>query len=355
MTIPRLPRSRRSQSRWRVMALVLVACSAFAACGSQEGSDTSSPSTAPDGDFPVTIEHKYGNTEITQAPERVVTVGLSDHDYVLALGVEPVGVTEWYGEYPSATWPWAQDELGDATPEVVGDAAELNYEQIAALRPDVIIGLYSGLTEDQYETLARIAPTVAQDGRFVDYGMPWEEMSLTIGRILGQEEQAKELISEIKTRLDEEAEQHPEFAGTSAVVAYPGTDGKIGIYSPQDPRSRFLTELGFTIPNEIAELTGDSFYAEISPEQIQLLDHDVLVWYAGGGLGPDLRTDLANNQLYQELGVVKRGGDLIMDELPGDALSWSTVLSLPFAIDRLVPQLAAVADDDPATKPTPTS
>lgn len=337
------------------MALLLVGCGAVAACGTQGSSDTSSPSTASTGDFPVTIEHKYGQTEISRVPARVVTVGLSDHDYVLALGVKPVGVAEWYGEYPSATWPWAQDELGDAKPEVIGDASALNFEKIAAARPDVIIGLYSGLTEEQYKTLSQIAPTVAQDGSFVDYGMPWEDMSLTIGRILGQEERAKELISQIKTRLSEAAKQHPEFAGTSAVVAYPSTEGKYGIYSPQDPRSRFLTALGFTIPDEIAKLTGDQFYAEISVEQIQLLDRDVLVWYAGGGLGPNLQADLANNQLYQQLGVTKRGGDLIMDELPGDALSWTSLLSLPFATDRLVPQLAAVADGDPATRPIPTS
>ena len=332
-----------------------MACTVVAACGTQEGSDTSSPPTVREANFPVTIDHKYGQTEITQAPERVLTVGLSDHDYVLALGVKPVGVAEWYGEYPSATWPWAQDELGDAEPEVIGDAAELNYEKVAAARPDVIIGLYSGLTEEQYETLSRIAPTVAQDGRFVDYGMPWEEMSFTIGRILGQEDRAKQLVTQIETRLAEAAGQHPEFAGMSAVVAYPSTEGKYGIYSPEDSRSRFLTALGFTIPAEIAQLTGDEFYAEISAEQIRLLDHNVLVWYAGGGLGPDLRADLASNQLYQELGVTKRGGDLVMDELSGDALSWTSLLSLPLAIDRLVPQLAAVADGDPTTQPIPIS
>ncbi|MDQ3508557.1 MAG: twin-arginine translocation signal domain-containing protein [Actinomycetota bacterium] len=52
-----------------------------------------------------TVEHKYGSTEIEGEPERIVTVGLTDHDAVLALGVVPVGVVEWYGEYPSATWP----------------------------------------------------------------------------------------------------------------------------------------------------------------------------------------------------------------------------------------------------------
>src|SRR5262245_31240141 len=37
--------------------------------------------------FPVTIEHKYGSTEITQRPERIVTVGLTDHDALLALRI----------------------------------------------------------------------------------------------------------------------------------------------------------------------------------------------------------------------------------------------------------------------------
>ena len=66
----------------------------------------------------MTIEHAFGTTEVPSAPERIVTVGLTEQDSVLALGMTPVGVTEWYGEQPYATWPWAQDELGDAEPEV---------------------------------------------------------------------------------------------------------------------------------------------------------------------------------------------------------------------------------------------
>ena len=42
---------------------------------------------------------------------------------------------------------------------------------------------------------------------------------------------------------------------------------------------------------------------------------------------------------------------LVDPELSG-ALTFSTVLSIPFAIDGLVPQIAAAVDGDPATTPT---
>ncbi len=143
-----------------------------------------------------TVEHKHGSTEVPAVPERVVTVGLSDHDYVLALGFEPVGVTDWYGGYPHATWPWAQDELGDATPEVMPrNNDEFDFEKIAALEPDLIVGMYSGMTQDDYETLSEIAPTVAQSGEYPDYGMPWQATTRMAGRALGRRERAERSTS----------------------------------------------------------------------------------------------------------------------------------------------------------------
>ncbi len=70
---------------------------------------------APAGDgFPVTIEHKYGSTEIGAQPQRVVTIGFTDHDVVLARGVGPVGVgtdDDGYSkDQPFGIWPWAQPQ-----------------------------------------------------------------------------------------------------------------------------------------------------------------------------------------------------------------------------------------------------
>jgi len=84
--------------------------------------DTAEPSAETIADaaaFPVTIPHKFGSTTIEAEPERVVSIGYNEHDFLLALGVIPVALRDWYGEQPNSVWPWAQDELGDATPEVL--------------------------------------------------------------------------------------------------------------------------------------------------------------------------------------------------------------------------------------------
>ena len=229
-----------------------------------------------------TVEHKYGSTEISGTPERVVTVGYTDQDPALALGIVPVAVREWFGERPSATWPWAQDELGDAEPEVL-PAGALNFEQISGLDPDLIIGVSSGMTEEEYETLSEIAPTIVQSNEYVDFGVPWQEQTRVVGRALGRQQQADELVSEVEAQFAEAREAHPEFEGASGVVVGLTSEDESytpSPYGPQDSRSRFLTSLGFKIPDRIAELAGDSFFAELSRERLGLIDTDLLVWVA---------------------------------------------------------------------------
>ena len=268
------------------ITLALLCATTVAACGddgANEGGGATATSAADASTFPRTIEHKYGTTTIDAAPERIVTVGLTDHDAVLALGIVPVGVTEWFGGHPSATWPWAQDELaalGGTPPEVVGEAGTINYERIAALRPDVILALYAGLTEDDYATLAQIAPTVAQPAGYVDYGIPWDELTRTVGSVVGREQQAGALIAEIEDDFAAARAEHPEFTGATAVVASP-YEGTVSVYAPQDARGRFMAALGFEQPAEIAELAGDAFSADLSLERLDLIDVDALVWIIG--------------------------------------------------------------------------
>jgi iron complex transport system substrate-binding protein len=318
-----------------------------AGCGSGEGAGRDETTSSESR----TIEHKYGNTKISAVPERVATVGYSDHDPVLALGVTPVAVREWFGG--QAIWPWAQDELGDAEPEVL-PVQELNFEQIASLEPDLMLGVYSGLTREEYETLSEIAPTVAQPKEYVDYGVPWQDQTRIIGRALGQEERAEELVAGVEGRFAEAREEHPEFEEATGVVAYSFTAGEYGAYGPQDPRARFLTSLGFELPPKIVDLAGDEFFVTISEERLDLLDADVLVWIVNS---PAERKTIEENPLYPKLDVVSEGGDLFLEanEPLAGALSFSTVLSLPFALDGLVPMLAAAVDGDPETEATSAS
>lgn len=289
------------------------------------------------------IEHKYGATEIPDAPERVVTVGLTDQDPALALGVTPVGTTEWFGERRGAIFPWARDHVDGETPEVVGVSEEINFESVAALEPDLILGLYSGVSRDQYETLSEIAPTVAQPEQYADYGVPWQEQTRIIGRALGRVERAEELIAQVEGRFEQARENNPRFEGASGVVAT-FEPGYYYVYGPQDSRGRLLSSLGFEVPGEVAELAGDDFGAEISRERLDVADADALVWLVNSEEdGEELRRD----DIYRQLEAAREERDLfVVNGGPlYDAFSFSSVLSLPFLLDEIVPDLAAAVDE----------
>src|SRR6218665_1058296 len=93
--------------------------------------------------FPVTVEHIYGTTTIPAEPLRVVSVGMHEQDFLYALGIAPVGVKEWWGDHPYATWPWAEEArlAVGAEPEVM-DTEGVNLEWVLAQDPDLIIAIY---------------------------------------------------------------------------------------------------------------------------------------------------------------------------------------------------------------------
>lgn len=356
--------------RPRLLLLLTVLALAAAACGggSAETTAPASPeptapttptaatttpaasATSPDmateaAAFPVTIGHKFGETVIEDAPERVVSVGFNDHDTLLALGVTPVGVREWYGDYPYATWPWAQDELGDATPEVL-PAAEINFEAVAALDPDLIVGIFSGMTADDYDLLAQIAPTVAQPEEFNDFGTPWRDVTRIYGQAVGATDRAEQVITDLDDRLAEVRQNHPLFTESTGVVAF-FADGDLGAYASQDLRSRLLTDMGFTIPDAIDEAAGEGgFFAEVSPERADLIDTDVILWVTAT---PAELEALEELPVRRTLDAYQEGREVLLSFELNGAMSFSSPLSIPFFLDGTVPLLEQAVDGDPET------
>jgi iron complex transport system substrate-binding protein len=333
--------------RFNVFPLLLLAV-LVAACGGASAPQPTAtavpPTAAPAAEsdaFPVTIEHKYGSTTIEQLPERIVLVGLNEQDATLALGVVPVATSEWYGERPGAIFEWAQDEFAQIGGElpVVLDSTQINFEQIASLNPDVIVGLYSGLTQDEYTLLSEIAPTVAQPGEYVDWGIPWQEVTLTMGRILGETEQAEALVQGVEDQFAAVRARYPQFQEAEGVVATAyGYPTSYYVFSSQDIRGRLMTSLGFQQPAVIDELAGAEYGASISYERFDLIDVDLVIWV------DQMPDDLRNNPLYTALDVVKDGRVLYIDATDTlyDALNFATVLSLPYAIERLDPMLEQI-------------
>ena len=305
---------------------------------------TAAPTSIAPDTFPVTIEHKYGTTTIDAKPERIVVVDFAEHEGLLAIGAEPVAVRDWYGDQPYATWPWAQDELGDLTPEVI-PAEALNFEQIAALRPDVVLGISSGMTDADYATLSAIAPTIAQPGEYVDYGVPWD-VALTIdARAIGRSAEAAQVIAETKALFAAVREEHPEWAGLTAGVTYL-YESQPGGYSSQDPRARFLAELGLATPSVYDAVAGDQFWFTVSGEEVATLDADAIVWLGDGEAAIQAIRDLP---LRNTLTAFAEGREILADSLLAGAFSHASPLSYPYVIEHLVPELELALDGDPAT------
>lgn len=342
---------RRALRSLAAAATALALAAGLAACGggSDDAGTTSSASDAAADAFPVSVEHKYGTATITKEPKRIVVVGLVEQDALLSLGIVPVATTEWFGGHKGAIWPWAQDELGDQTPPtVLTNNDGLQLEKIAAQKPDLILGVYSGLTKEDYDKLSKFAPVVAQPKGGIDYGVSWQQLTTMVGTAVGRRADAEKVITAVEDTIATAKAAHPELAGKTGLMATMW-EGYY-VYGTQDPRGRFLADLGFTLPAGLDAVTGKEFGASISRERTDLLDVDAMVW-----LVSDTTVDAKKIQadpLYAKLGVTAEGRDLYLDDEAGlgGATSFISVLSLPYLIDELVPKLAAAADGDPGTK-----
>ena len=294
-------------------------------------------------DFPQTFEHRFGTTVVEARPERVVSLDYGGQDDLLALGVVPVGQRFWYGDYPLGTWPWAQEALGEASFAML--EGDLNVEQVAALDPDLILAQYSGITEEQYGLLSQIAPVIAAEARFDDYSTPWDVRIRTMARAVGRSEEAERQVGAIEARLAQVAADHPEWQGLTAAVVTYWNDGP-SAYTSEDPRAQILAQMGFVTPPAIDEAASDNtFYVAFSNEDVAAFDADVVVWLDDGGA----IQGAVDMPLRRTMRAHREGREAYADDLLSGAFSFSSLLSLPYALDRLVPQLEAAADGDPAT------
>lgn len=294
-----------------------------------------------DNPFPITIEHKFGTTTLTEAPQRIVAIGYTEQDFLFALGITPLAVRYWYGDAPNAIFPWAEEAANGAAPEVLNmPFGSLNYEAILALQPDLISAVTAGISAEEYETLSQIAPTIAQSDEYINFGMPWQAVMQMIGDAVGQSEQAAAIIADTEALFADARINNPQFEGKTVAVAYYYGD-TYGFYTAQDSRGRFFTELGFVMPEELIEIAGDSFYADISTERVELLDQDLIaivnLQFIEGG-----RETLESNPLFAQLKAVQEGRVLYLDETAENALGFSSPLSLSYALESALPQLEAM-------------
>jgi len=347
----RIPRPRTAVAACAAAAL---SSALLAGCGSESDSSAgggSGSSESSDSEFEeVTIEHAFGETTISERPERVATVSWGNHEVPLALGVVPVGMSEasWGDDDGDGVLPWVEDkltELDAETPVLFDETEGIDFEAVADTAPDVILASYSGLTQEDYDTLSEIAPVVA----FPD--VPWstslEQMIQMNSEALGMAEEGDALVEDLQQQTTEAFEAHPELEGTS--VAFTFTDptdlSQIGFYSELDPRPAFLVDNGMEESPAVAEASegSDEFYLTVSAEEADSFeDTDLFVTYGT----EDLLEQVQADPLLAEIPAIADGAVAVLpDSTPLAAAANPTPLSIPWGLEDYLAMLSDAAQN----------
>jgi len=291
------------------------------------------------------MEHAFGETEMPSEPQRVVALGWGSADAAIAMGVIPVGMeAQAYGGNEEGVHPWTAEALegaGAETPILIPSSnGTPAYEDIAEAAPDLILAVYSGITEEQYELLSEIAPTVAYPD--AAWSTPWRDVVSLVGEALGKAVEAQGVLDEVDAVLARKAEENPELDGKSVAVVW-DVSGTFYVYKPADSRVSFLFDLGLVNAPSVDELAnGESpFFFTLSYEELDKLESDIVVAFSN----TQEEADAFLAQSYaQTIPAVKSGAVASVSGIQlVAAVSPPTALSLTWGIDDYVDALAAAA------------
>lgn len=305
------------------------------------------PATAEETAYPITIRHALGTTTITKKPERIATVAWANHEVPLALGVVPVGFARanFGDDDGDGVLPWVAEklkELGAETPVLFDEGDGIDFEAVAAVKPDVILAAYSGLSQADYDTLSQIAPVVAYPE--APWSTDWREMIRFNSKAMGMATEGETLISGIETKIRETVAGHPELHGKSAmfITHLSAMDlSTINFYTTNDTRVKFFADLGLTSPKSVVEASvPGKFSGSVSAEHIDAFDDvDIFVTYGSG----KLLDALIVNPLLSRMPAIAHGSLVLLDRNPVGTAANPTPLSIPWVLKDYVVLLSDAA------------
>ncbi|MYT74500.1 MULTISPECIES: iron-siderophore ABC transporter substrate-binding protein [unclassified Streptomyces] len=317
-----------------VGALALTLTGTLAACGSDTDGSSAAAGSASAGAFPAKVSTKFGTVTVKERPKRVVALGWGDAETALALGVQPVGQSDWLAFGGDGVGPWAKGKY-DKSPQKIG-TLEPEYEKIAALKPDLILDTKSSGDQTRYDTLSKIAPTIGVPEGGDQYKISWEKQTTMVSQALGLADRGEKLIDGTKKEFAAAAKAHPEFKDRTITVGS-RTATTWGAYVRGTGRVDFVERLGFTNNPAVEKKAGSAFSVPVSEENLQMLDADLLVMAPIGTTAKKISSD----PLYRAIPGVKKGHSLVFDDKNiSSAFATDSVLSTRYALKHVVPLLA---------------
>jgi len=221
----------------------------------------------------------------------------------------------------------------------------IDFEAVADTQPDVILAAYSGITQEEYDTLSKIAPVVAYPD--VAWGTSVDDMVLLESKALGLAAEGEQLVADLDQQVADSYAAHPGLAGKSVMFSYidPNDLSQVGFYTTHDTRPGFMASVGMTMPKVVEEASAETeeFYVTRSSENPeQFADVDVFVTY--GDPDGKMVQQIQADPLLSKIPAVKAGAIAVLeDSTPLAASANPSPLSIPWGIDEYFDLLEAAA------------
>ncbi|MDV6261992.1 ABC transporter substrate-binding protein [Rhodococcoides yunnanense] len=176
------------------------------------------------------VTTQFGTVEVPDRIESVVVIdGRRDLDIALAFDLPIVGIpveTEAPPEIPGPLTEPTRMLLADGVPELY-PRNTVDLEAIARVDPDLIIGR-DEVIEEIYDQLSRIAPVLPVGS--TGTGVSWQQDVTTIGAALNLQDEARTIVDDYTTRVDELTLRHADaIANTTVLTISTSEQGGISI------------------------------------------------------------------------------------------------------------------------------
>ncbi len=309
---------------------------------------SSSAQTVQETVYPLVITHALGTTTIEKKPERVATVAWANHEVPLALGIVPVGfaAANFGDDDGDGVLPWVAERLktmGAKKPVLFDEGDGIDFEAVAATKPDVILAAYSGLSQADYDTLSQIAPVIAYPQSA--WATDWRDMIRLNSAGLGMVAEGEALIKRTEGEIAKVVAGYPQLKGKSAmfVTHLDATNlSTINFYTANDTRVKFFADLGLTSPKSVREASKPGqFASSLSAERVDAFDDvDIIVTYGGQPLLDAIEAD----PLLSKMPAVQHKSIVMLGKNPLGTAANPTPLSISWVLKDYAALLAAAVE-----------
>ncbi|WP_342551637.1 ABC transporter substrate-binding protein [Paenibacillus sp. FSL R7-0652] len=259
-----------------------------------EASNTSESEQQQENQFKV-VQTEMGEISIPASPKRVVGLSVVYPELLYALGVVPVAVQNYHEEFPK----YLQEPFANTVK--MGIAKTPDFEMILAADPDLIIAP-AWWSKKDYDQLSRIAPTVLLPQR-----EEWPDELQDIAAVLGKEQEAKQVMADLKQHEKEGSDKLYNLIGEETVLYVRIMEKEIILNGPNLSRGAFIHKrLGLKPVNNFPE--GEASLS-ISMEVLPEYDADHLIIQLDDEENSEIKKkyeELLSTSIWKNLKAVKQ-------------------------------------------------